>query len=348
MGTLRIHGQIDIRQFWPIGDADADTTKIQLLVSEDSFEYRAEGQAYFIPTVAFDNAISKGQGSKPVVKVRKSDQQRIITVRLQGVDAPELHYKAAPLRQSAGVSPALREAYNTINREERRQCYAQSSTTALARYLTDFTNEDGFLVDCLFQTEAGAPYEVIDTYGRFVGNILIGDDEDINLWLVANGWGLPTFYTSMSADEIDGFLTAWQQGKRLRNRPASAIQKDASQLDWTLTYQKPDEDVDFKIGDDKGRVLMPKIFRRQVAWAVQKKAGVITRSTTFQAFLKKTPDQLVLLDDFLENGLASARVCALHEFVDDADKILCNPEALVFQEKPGTLVDEEGNKIVSW
>jgi hypothetical protein len=87
MGILRIHGTIDIKQFWPVQESDADTTKIKLLVTQKSFEYKEDGAAQFKKTSAFDDAISKGQGSKPVIKTSAKDGSKTITVRLQGVDA---------------------------------------------------------------------------------------------------------------------------------------------------------------------------------------------------------------------------------------------------------------------
>lgn len=346
MGTLRIHGTIDISQFWPKGSNDADTTKIKLTVGEDSFEYKEDGASSFKKTKVFEDAISKGQGSKPVITTSKKTGARTITVRLQGVDAPELHYKAAPLKRSADISDTEREKFNEIN-EERRQCLAESATVALANHLKQYQNEDG-IIEAIYETSVDKPFEVIDTYGRFIGNIKVGKQHDINLWLVENGWGMPAFYTSMSADEINAFLAVWKKGKNKVGRVGKSISKDATKFDWKLLYRKPSEDIKFKLLEDKGKVLMPKIFRRQCSWFVAKKAGAIEKTTGFKAFLAKSPDQLVLLEDLLNNGIHSAIVYSLHDFVDTKNKVLKNPEQLVFKEKPGTLVNGKGKKVVSW
>ena len=44
MGTLRIKGTIELNQFWPLGSSDADTTKMKLIVGEDSFQFKATGE----------------------------------------------------------------------------------------------------------------------------------------------------------------------------------------------------------------------------------------------------------------------------------------------------------------
>jgi endonuclease YncB( thermonuclease family) len=346
MGTLRIHGTIDIKQFWPNGSSDADTTKIKLVVGEDSFEYKEDDEKDFSKTNAFKDAISKGQGSKPVINTSKRDGTQTITVRLQGVDAPELHYRAAPLKKTNDVSDEERAKFNSIN-EERRQYFAESSTFALAKHLEQYMNDDG-LITAIFQTNVEKPFEVVDTYGRFIGNINVGEQHDINVWLVENGWGLPAFYTSMSIEEMEIFIAAWVKGKTIAGRTGKATSKDANDFDWELIYRKPSPEIDFKLGDDKGKVLMPKIFRRQSSWMVSKKAGVITRSTSFQSYLKKSPDQLILFNELLSQGLHSATTYSLHDFVSADNLISKNPEELIFKEKPGTLVNSKGVKITKW
>jgi endonuclease YncB( thermonuclease family) len=346
MGTLRINGTIDIKQFWPTGSSDADTTKIKLVVGKNSFEYRENENTIFKPTSAFDDAISKGQGSKTVIFTSKKDGTKTITVRLQGVDAPELHYKAAPLKKSNDISDEARKEFNKIN-EERRQHFAESSTLALANHLMQYADNNG-IIKAVFVSRVDYPFEVVDTYGRFIGNIYVGNKKDINIWLVENGWAIPTFYTSMFPDEIQMFLNAWKTGKIKSGRTGKSVTKNADTFDWTLIYRKPPVKIPFKTGDDKGKVIMPKIFRRQTAWMVSRKSGAVNDTTNLQSYLKKTPDQLVLLNDFLENGIHSAKVYSLHEFVSDHNRLLKNPEELIFKEKPGTLVNPKGKKIAVW
>lgn len=345
MGTLRITGVIELAQFWPINDSDADTTKIKLTVGDDSFEYKATGAIAFKKSNVFKDAVSKGAISTPVIKTSKKNGMQTITVRLQGVDAPELHYKAAPLKTSPDITANQRAAFNKLN-VERRQCFAESATVGLFNHLQQFTNNGVVVV--VFESEVDKPFEVVDTYGRFIGNIIVNEDRDINTWLVANGWCSPAFYTSMSNEEIDIFLKAWVKGKKLKGRTSKSISKVASTFNWDLIYRKPGSVQDFVIGEDKGKTIMPKIYRRQVAWMIAKKAKVISAGTSFKVQLKKSPDQLILLNDFLANGPTASTVHALHDFISADNKILKNTEEFVFQEKPGTLVNSNGVKITEW
>lgn len=280
-----------------------------------------------------------------MINTRKKDGLKSITVRLQGVDAPELHYKASALRKSNEVTDEKRAAYNKLN-IERRQFFAESATVALAKHLKKFAKEG--LVEAVFESEVESPFEVVDTYGRFIGNIFVGKNMDLNLWLVANGWCSPAFYTSMSAAEINDFLKAWEKGKKKKNRTSTSLSFDSNLFDDTLIFREPESVRTFKVGEDKGNTLMPKIFRRQVGWQVAKKAKVITASFSFKNYLKKSPDQVVLLDEFLNNGLTAATIQTLDDFITPEGIILKTPEQLVFQEKPGTLVNTNGVKVINW
>jgi hypothetical protein len=143
-------------------------------------------------------------------------------------------------------------------------------------------------------------------------------------------------------------LEAWKTGKTKPGRTSKAITKNANLFDKGLIYRQLKPTETFKIGDDKGKVLMPKIFRRQNAWMVLKEAGVISGSMSFKTYLKKAPDQLVTLEDFLENGIHSATVYCLHDFINTGNKVAKSPEELVFKEKPGTLLDSKGKKVTFW
>jgi endonuclease YncB( thermonuclease family) len=349
MGTLRIEGIIDINQFWPIDSSDADTTKIKLEVKKNSFSYRPTGSQNFRKTKVFEGAKSRGKVTKEVITTSKKTGVRTITVRLQGVDAPELHYKASPLAKKDSISSTERNKFNKIN-EERRQNFAESATVALAKHLKQFIFKSQ-CVKAVFETEIATPNQAVDTYGRFVGTVYVGKNRgEVNIWLMENGWVLPAFYTSMGADEINGLLDAWKKGEKRKNKPASTQQIDVNEFDWDLLYRRPkkDDPIKFKQGEDKGRVMMPKLYRRQVAWMVGKKAKVYPKSMSFTNYLKTLKDQYILLDDFMINALESSTVLPIHELISSTDKIKTRAEDMIIFEAPSKLINARGNLITKW
>jgi len=332
-GLLKVSGLIDLAQFWPDGESDADTTKIKLKVGPNAFKFAADGET-FKTTRVFEGAKSTGQGRKPLI-----DAKGRITVRLQGIDAPELHYRASALPgDRADVTDAKREAFNAANRAEKRQYWAETATVALCEKLSNFAK--GGVVKCEFWSHVDYPHEIADVYGRFVGNIGVGAgfDLDINTWLAEEGWVYPAFYSSMSNDEIEALCEAAERGRK-KKRLWAHLQSKVNKFDARLVY-RPHGEVDADA--DVGPVLFPKLFRRQVAHAMEKKAGL--KPGTFKAYLKKKLDECFETDDFMENGVHSAVTMALHDFITGQD-FAAAPDEVVFKEKPASVVDANNKRI---
>ena len=332
-GLLRIRGKLNVQQFWPIGTADADTVNLVVDVNKQSFAFAADGKN-FKTTQVFFGAVSKGKGSKPVIS--KANK---ITIRLQGVDGPELHYKAAPLGAKLKPSKARREAFNAANKE-RRQHWGESAAVALGKKVATFGAD---AIDCEFVSFVDAPKEVTDVYGRFIGNVRLGNqfDLDINTWLVEHGFAYPTFYTSMSREEIDELLIAMKKGIKTR-RVFKDYSKDTGLFLAKLLYRRPKKGETIELEDDSGKLLMPKVYRRQVTYRMQKQVGLI--AGTFADFLRNNPDECNTTDDFLKLGVHSAPTHRLDEFVKGKTFTL-RPHEIVFKEKGSTLVDSKGREL---
>ena len=111
-------------------------------------------------------------------------------------------------------------------------------------------------------------------YSRLVGDIIISKDEkNINQWLAEEGWAFPTFYNSMTGEEI----TILDSKSKVARTNSKGIWKDYSDtlapFDTSLFLPpKSERDIDSKF--DMGKVNLPKIFRRQVQYEVSKAAGI--------------------------------------------------------------------------
>jgi endonuclease YncB( thermonuclease family) len=327
-GLLRIKGTIALDQFWPDGSSDADTSKIKLTVGAGSFAFAADGKK-FKPTSVFQHAQVRGKSRKMLITNNQ------ITVRLQGIDATELHYRAGALAADrTEVTAAKRAAYNGWNAHERRQYWAESATMALAKKLSGF---GASALPCTILSFVDAPHEVADTYGRVVGNVRLRGDFDVNLWLTEQGWAFPTFYSSMSEAEIKALIVAARKGKRM-NRLWPSLSDNLRPFNARLLYRKngaPDAAA------DKGKVIMPKLFRRQVAYQAETAAKLFKGS--FKQFLARAPDECFLTDAFLAQGVHSAPTFVLADFITGS-RFTVLPDALVFKEKPASLVDVRNGK----
>lgn len=337
MALLRVSGQLDVNQFWPAGDSDADTVVLQ--VSNTAFEVQQVPGGAFTRTNAFAGAWVRGrQGQKQeVIKNNK------IRIRLQGIDAPELHYNATPAKKTALLTAAQQSAFKALNKKY-RQKQGETATVAFRQFVVQAGNGN---VSCQFVTQADAPNDVPDIFGRLVGDVVIkvgGQSVNLNAWLLENGWAFPAFYNSMTNAEI-ATLTAKAETARKNNLGIwPHFTQKVGTFNFNVQFRKAGSALDPTA--DKGKVIFPKLFRRQTNWAVNKKAAIITDS--FRKSLQATPDNCHIASDFLQNGPLSATVYKLHEFLGNNNTFQLWPHQVIFRESAATLRDANGNAVLNW
>jgi len=337
MGLLRVKGTINVDQFWPDGESDADTTKVVVDVNHNAFAFQQKSTSQFKTTHVFNDATVIGKVRKKVI-----DKKNRITVRLQGIDAPELHYSAAPLAKSESthLSEEQRSHLKELNKKYRQHLGETAAINLRDRLKRN--NIDN--IPCSITTQVHKPNDVFDTYGRLVGDIIVdvpGSSINIGPWLVQEGWAFPTFYNSMSDNEIQLLINATKKGKT-KKRIWKHLQTKLGSFDFTLVYEKEPSSV---TDTDAGPLIMPKLFRRQCTWAVRRKATVTTKD--FVNFIKSGKDQFFLLTEFLEQGESASPLHRIEEFIKN-NTFGKGPEELVFREDPSKLVDAGGQIITDW
>ncbi|MGY8710242.1 thermonuclease family protein [Bradyrhizobium sp. 18BD] len=340
VGLLEVEGTIDVSQFWPAGRSDADTTKVVVTVAPDAIRFRKNDTLPFQPTRVFDNAKVKGRTATAPIKNGK------LTIRLQGIDAPELHYMPSPLSpaEKKGLTDAKKQAYHEVTHS-----YRQFLGATASKALHDFLGSAGeATLACRVFTHVDTPNEVFDTYGRLVGDIEVaigGKTVDINHWLVEQGFAYPTFYSSMNDDEIKAFLALTKTARTKKLPVWKHLAKTIDAFDFDLREPKTNETE--VLATDKGPVILPKLYRRYTNWSARKKAKVTSQN--FQKFLDEgsggKPDTCYEINDFLDNGVHAATPRNFAEFVEGGKTIRFQPEGLVFGEAPSSLVGPDGKAI---
>ncbi len=339
-GLLQMRGSIAIDQFWPTGRSDADTTKILLTVSPNAIEFRKNSSTAFQSTHVFDHAMVKGRTSKPPIKNGQ------VTIRLQGIDATELHYQPSPLSSAEKNSsnPAKLGAYHSVTHSY-RQFLGATATKALRDFLAT-TGKPA--LDCQVFTQVDKPGDVFDTYGRLVGDIeatIGGKLVNINQWLVEQGWAFPTFYSSMTNDEINTLLGLGKTARSKKSGVWKYLSKSIGPFNFNLLEPKKN-DLSV-LATDKGAVILPKLYRRYTNWSARNKAKITSR--TFQQFLAAgsngKPDVCFLTPDFLANGVHSATHRTFDQFVVAGKTTNFAPDGLVFSEAPSALIGPDKKPI---
>jgi len=265
---------------------------------------------------------------------------------LQGIDATELHYQPSPLSpgEKKGLSAAKLQAYHQVTHS-----YRQFLGATATKALHDFLAATGkTTIACRVITQVDKPNEVFDTYGRMVGDIEVtihGNTLNLTHWLVEQGWAFPTFYSSMTNDEINTLLGLSKTARSKKAPDWKYLSKTVGPFNFNL--------LEPKVGDtsvlatDKGPVILPKLYRRYTNWSARNKAKVTSQN--FQEFLKAgsdgRPDRCFETADFLTNGVHSATPRTFDEFVVAGKTIKFQPDGLVFKEAPSKLVGPDGKLI---
>jgi endonuclease YncB( thermonuclease family) len=332
---LQFFGTVDLNQFWPnfidqngkkvAGQSDADTVKV-VIEKTKGFLIQRTPKGTFQKTDAFNNVLIKGKGIK---KPPIDDKGRIV-IRLQGIDAPELHFK-----------PPIKGA------KDLGQFFGQTATVKLHDYLKNTYKSD--TLNCVVKTYVEKPEDVFDCYGRFIGDVIILKDKkeskNINHWLVENGWAFPTYYVSMTTQEI----------KTIESKVAIAISNKLKLGIWSFPYPKnigkvATSTTQYHYGknasyipkdDMKSPVIMPKIFRRQYTYEA-KKAG-----KTFVDFLKTQKDLLCDTKIFLSNKPYKNYLVDFYTKFNSKGDILFKPSDVVFDEASSSLIDAKTLKPVT-
>jgi endonuclease YncB( thermonuclease family) len=329
-GVLTVDGAVDVSQFWPSGESDADTVKLTITKPQSAFQFRASPGAPAKVTHAFDNA-----GMFETVKGKRTFKPLIrkgaITLRLQGIDAPELHYL-----------PRVKGSANF------RQFQGETCTVSLGNQLKKGGQK---AIACQFVTAVDHPQDVVDKFGRFVGEIVFnrGSSKEWNIcdWLVEQGWAFQAFYNSMSVAEITRLQAKADSAKQAKRGIWQFATSNIGTLDWSMVFRK-NGPVD--AAKDRGPVVFPKIFRRLSDYSVKKKNGTVTGSLSSYLNGLKPPDFCFRTKDFLSSGGKPSKGMQnkLAQFVSTGNKYLVGPGDLVFEEAASTIVDRNNKKITGW
>jgi len=330
MGYLIVEGTLSTKQFWPTGTSDADTATV--VIKPTAFYYKTSESAPRRKVTGFDGAYTVGRnGRAEVIKKGK------LSVRLQGIDAPELHYR--PTLSSKGYTPAQRERFKDYN-EDYRQAYAEISAATLGSFVKQIGQE----IPCAAISQVSRPTDVFDVYGRFVGDITVrkgAKDVNLNRWVLEKGLAIPGIYDSMSESEIDAVLKAWKKGLPvLKKWYADKVVAFSASRVFRRNPANPVPDN----GATSGSFMHPKLFRRQALHYALKSAKITKDS--YAEYLATLSDGFLLIEDFLKYGKDADRR-GIAEMLNGS-KLRYGPDEIVFSESSSRLLDSKGKFMDTW
>ena len=353
-GTIKITGKIIFSQFFgektgdekPVwGVSDADTCK--LILDSKSIKFRTSPKSSWQENIRlFDNAFSYDEETGKRIKIIGMDYEnsKFIKIRLQGLDAPELHYKASKgntflYDNQLSLFNGLKETF------EFRQVYGAQAASKLIGFLKDYSADEKF-INAYAISSIDTPSQLFDKFGRAICDIYVYNDNEnnginINQWLVREGWAFPDFYDSMSNEEI---TTLRKLGNDANNEKAGMrpyFSDKIVDLNYNLLFDK--ENAKQILDNENGKLNLPKFFRKQVDWKILGNSGYKVKN--LKQFISSRKDTCYLIDEFLEKRRC-ARIHQLSEFISEDGIITVKPGDLVNIESDSFL--ETPNIISTW
>jgi endonuclease YncB( thermonuclease family) len=339
-GMLTFTGSIDLNQFWPqnvksgnTADSDADTVKVK--INSKSVQFKsAAGKIQmtdFISKSGFFHNVKSAGGKKTLKFKSVIDSKGNIDMRLQGIDAPELHYMT-----QINKNPLY------------RQHMGETSTIQLFKFLKSHSKGKD-TIDCEVFTQVDEPNDVFDKFGRCVGDIRIKDKDgkmvNVNQWLVENGWAYPAYYNSMTGDEIKVLDNLANEAMAKKLNIWKFFSQKMTALDKTLTHSKKDGKY-FEKADRKPPILFPKLFRR--LWTFEIQDQNIFSTDGYQKFLAaQKSDRCCRKIDFLKSGFPK-KAPLIASFLSTNGSINFKPADIIFKEAGTTLMNSKHKKITSF
>jgi hypothetical protein len=161
-----------------------------------------------------------------------------------------------------------------------------------------------------------------------------------------NGWTVPTFYNSMSADELRTLLDLGGDARKKGIGFWPYVARIVGKLDFDLRYRDttPPPAADDDAGSSPNRSHAEALPARLSAWAVNKRATMVSGS--FKAHLENKRDICYLIDEFLDQGATAATPRNLSEFIGAKQSLLASPQDLVFHEDGAKLIGPDGKTPV--
>jgi len=338
-GMLTFTGTIDLNQFWPqnsktgnSADSDADTVKVKL--NPKSVEFKSGAgkikMTDFMSKAGFFHNV-KGAGGKTTLKFKPViDSKGAIDMRLQGIDAPELHYMT-PIHGN----PLY------------RQFMGETCTVELYKFLK--AHAKGTTIDCEVFTQVDQPNDVFDKFGRCVGDIRIKDKDgkmvNVNQWLVENGWAFPAYYNSMTPDEINVLNLLADKAMKTKKNVWKFFSQKMTPLDKHLTHSKKDGTYS-ATADRHAPVIFPKLFRRLWTFEIQGQKK-FTTDGYFKFMQAQKSDRCCKTSDFIKKGFPK-KAPLIASFLSAKGNILFKPADIIFKEGGTTLEDSKKNKLIAF
>ncbi len=358
MGDVEISGKVDVFQYWPNGSSDVDT--VRFLPDLTTATYHSDNPSVNVQTFFERGGTFQPDDNNPGEERFKGILRTAggisLSVRLQGIDAPETHYSPNFREGMFDGDYATWIAKHLVQKRSHRQPYGKLCTDFFANDLRKLLGIGPFdpkapepPVDAKVRILADSINSAADVYGRIVGYVTLtrnGQDVVLNDFALENGYAFCSFYGSMSIEEMrrlaglyDAHPTGGNPKSKLRKSVSGHLRDFEPEL-WT-TRSMRDTDRDDNGDDFPAKCFDPKLFRRCVDWVGRKQ--VLNENIHLLDYMRANEEEVVLMADFAtaSGDWAKARKLAMGAFIGPDGAIRYKPGEVIFEARPVVMVDKQ-------
>ncbi|MES0068478.1 hypothetical protein NKJ73_22060 [Mesorhizobium sp. M0074] len=365
MGYVEILGEVDVFQYWPHGVSDVDTLKF--IPDLTTATYLSDSAPVKVGAYFEHGGSFQPDDNEPGVErfkaILRSSSGGSLSVRLQGIDAPETHY-APNLREGMFDGDYAKWIAKHMSRQmSYRQPYGKLCTDFFANGLRsklgigpyDPANPE-VKVTAKLRVLADSINSAADVFGRVVGYVAIshnGQDVVLNDVALSEGFAFCSFYGSMTLHEMQrlaDLFAAHGSDRARRSQLRSNVSNHLRDFEPGLCTTKSMRDTDL---DDNGansirgtdsfrsKCFDPKLFRRCVDWIGRREA--LNDASTLLDYMRANDEEVVLLSDFAAaNGdWTQARKFSMGSLIGRDGAFRYKPGEVVFEARPITIVDDQ-------
>jgi hypothetical protein len=202
------------------------------------------------------------------------------------------------------------------------------------------------IVNVYASSKVDPPNNLFDKFGRALCDVIVSQDiTNINQWLVAKGWAFPDFYNSMSETEInvlrDKGTTASNTSAEVRDICCKQLVKP---FNFSLIFDRDSSTNDNE--QDKGKLNLPKFFRKQVNYEILKKSGV-TSIKTLKDYIEFANTKCYRTSKVLKSS-NFPKIYQLSDFINEDGYMDFNAGDLIHVESESQIVNNAETILNEW
>lgn len=358
MGFVQISGKVDVFQYWPHDASDVDTLKF--IPDLSSATYFSDSPPVNVGAFFQDGGIFQPDDNKPGEEKFRPIVRKFggiwLSVRLQGIDAPETHY-APNFREGMFDGDYAKWIAKHVSRQKSyRQPYGKLCTDLFGSGIREKfdirspgSTAPEVLVDAKLKILADSINGAVDVFCRVVGYAtLVGNGQEVvaNDYALSNGFAFCSFYGSMAIEEMarlselyDAHGAGGASKSHLRRNVSRQLRDFEPEL-WTTRSMRDTDRDDNGADSFPSKCFDPKMFRRCIDWVGRREA--LGEPAALLDYMRANSEEVAHRIDFVAAGgkWENSRKITMGSLIGEDGAFLYRPGDVVFESRPVTVVNE--------